>query len=129
MEAEIFVPFVFFAFLASIIIVPIMMKERTKRSAHELVGKAIERGQTVDPVLIQQLTENLATEGNRARRSLGNGVILLALAAGFAGAAYAADGFSHMDGGAFVPAIIAGAVGVAYLALAIIDYSTKKRAA
>ena len=128
MDAEIFVPFTFFAFLTSVIVIPIMLKERTKRSAHELVGKALERGQTVDPVLIQQLTENLATEGNRARKSLGNGIILLALAAGFAGAAYAADGFGHFDSGALVPAIILGSVGLAFLLLAIVDYASKKRA-
>ncbi|MGE3930257.1 MAG: hypothetical protein AB7G05_08845 [Hyphomonadaceae bacterium] len=128
MEPEIFVPFTFFAFLAAVIIIPIMLKERTKRSAHDLVGKAIERGQTVDPVLIQQLTENLATEGNRARKSLGNGVVLIALSVGFAGAAYAADGFGNFDTGALVPAIITGAVGVAFLLLAIIDYAGKKRA-
>lgn len=128
MDADIFVPFVFFSFLAAIIIVPIMMKERTKRSAHELVGKAIERGQTVDPSLIQQLTENLATEGNRARKSLGNGVVLMALAAGFAGAAYAADGLGHGDGGAFIPSIILASVGLAYLLLAVVDYAAKKRA-
>ena len=129
MDADIFVPFVFFAFLSAVIIVPIMLKERTKRSAHELVGKALERGQTVDPALIQQLTENLATEGNRARKSLGNGVVLVALAGGFAGAAYASDGFGHLDGGAMVPAIILGSIGLAYLLLAIVDYTMKKRAA
>ncbi len=34
MDAEVFVPFVFFGFLAAVILVPIWLKERTKQSAH-----------------------------------------------------------------------------------------------
>jgi hypothetical protein len=35
MDADIFVPFVFFAFLGAVILVPVLAKERTKRSAHD----------------------------------------------------------------------------------------------
>ena len=132
MDADIFVPFVFFGFLASIILVPVLAKERTKRSAHELVSRAMERGQALDPALVSQLTQNMLEEGNRARKSLGNAVVLLALAGGFLGAGFVIEGYDH-DGdvvrGMAVPAIILGSVGLAYLALAIIDYSTKKKAA
>ena len=132
MEAEIFVPFVFFAFLAAVILVPVLAKERTKRSAHELVSRAMERGQSLDPALVSQLTQNMLEEGNRARKSLGNAVVLLALAGGFLGAGFVIEGYDH-DGdvvrGMAVPAIILASVGLAYLALAIIDYSTKKKAA
>jgi hypothetical protein len=62
MEAEIFVPFVFFGFLAAIILVPTLVKERTKRSAHELISQAMARGQTLEPALVQQLTENMLEE-------------------------------------------------------------------
>lgn len=130
MGPEILVPFIFFAFLTSIIIVPVMLKERTKRSAHKLIGEAISRGQNLDPALVADLTQNMLDEGNRARKSLGNGVILLALAGGITGAAYAADGFgSHWDSGMFAPAIILGSVGLAFLILSIFDYATKRRAA
>ena len=67
MDAEIFVPFVFFGFLGAIILVPQLAKERTKRSAHDLVSQALARGQNLDPGLVQQLTQNLLDEGNRAR--------------------------------------------------------------
>lgn len=126
MEAEIFVPFVFFAFLAAIIIVPIMSKERTKRSAHELVSQALARGQTLEPDLIEKLSTDLQVEGDRARRSLGKGIILTMLAVGLMGAAYFGDGW---DEGAMVPATIVGALGVAFLLLALVDYISKKRAA
>lgn len=132
MDADIFVPFVFFGFLAAIILVPTLAKERTKRSAHELVSRAMERGQSLDPTLVSQLTQNMLEEGNRARKSLGNAVVLLALAGGFMGAGFVIEGYEH-DGdvvrGMAVPAIILASVGLAYLALAIIDYSTKKKTA
>lgn len=132
MEAEIFVPFVFFGFLAAIILVPILAKERTKRSAHELVSQALARGQSLDPALVQQLTQNMLEEGNRARKSLGNAVVLLALAGGFVGAGYVMNGLDH-DGEALyammIPAVILASVGAAFLLLSIIDYAGKRRAA
>jgi hypothetical protein len=130
MDAEIFVPFTFFAFLAAIILGPVIIKERTKRSAHELVSHALERGQTLDPTLVAQLTQNMLDEGNRARKSLGNGVILLALAGGFAGAGFMIQGIDGDSDGIYgmgIPAVILGAVGAAYILLAIFDYATKKR--
>jgi len=130
MEADIFVPFVFFSFLAAIIIVPIMAKERTKRSAHDLIAQAMSRGQQLEPSLIAKLSDTMIQEGNRARANFGKGVILLALGGGVTGAAIASDGFHHgVDGGTFAPLIILGAVGIAFLALAMFDYATKKREA
>ena len=132
MHPEIFVPFIFFTFLGAIILVPTLVKERTKRSAHELISQALARGQTLDPALVSQLTQNMLEEGNRARKTLGNGVILLALAGGFLGAGYM---ISRIDGdhegffGMGVPAVILASVGAAYLLLAIFDYATKKRTA
>jgi hypothetical protein len=89
------------------------------------------RGQPLEPSLVSQLTQNMLEEGDRARKSLGSGVILLALAAGFLGAGYVIDGFGHDDDvirGMAVPAVILGAVGLAFILLAVIDYATKKRA-
>jgi hypothetical protein len=71
-------------------------------------------------------------EGNRARRSLGNGVVLLALAGGFMGAGFmiqGIDGDTDALYGMGIPAVILAAVGAAYLLLAIFDYATKKRTA
>lgn len=133
MEADVFVPFVFFAFLAAIILVPVLAKERTKRSAHDLISQAMARGQPLEPSLVSQLTQNMLDEGNRARKSLGSGVILLALAGGFVAAGFLIDGGYDRDGdvirGMAVPAVILGTVGVAFLLLAIIDYASKKRSA
>lgn len=128
MDTEIFVPFIFFGFLAAIILVPVLAKERTKRSAHDLISQAMARGQQLEPELVSQLTQNMLDEGNRARKSLGNGVILLALAAGFVAAGFVASG---MDADAFhgfmVPAVFVGTIGLAFLLLAAVDYMTKRR--
>ena len=128
MDADVFVPFVFFGFLAAVILVPVLAKERTKRSAHDLVSQALARGQQLDPTLVSQLTQNMLDEGNRARKTLGNGVILLALAGGFVAASYVANGFDTDAGhGMLIPAVIMGAVGAAFLLLGIFDYATKRR--
>ena len=126
MGPEIIIPLKFFTFLGAIILVPIMSKERTKRSAHELVAKAIDRGQTLDPELVSRLTQNMLQEGDRARKSLGNAVVLLALAGAFAGIALVTNGVDLHDG-ALVPAVLLGALGIAFALLAIIDFASKDR--
>ena len=130
MDEGIFVVFTFFGFLAAIILVPTLARERTKRSAHDLVSQAMARGQQIDPSLVQQLTQNLLDEGNRARKTLGNAVVLLALAGGFIAAGYVMDGFDpggDARHGMWIPAVILGSVGTAFLLLSIIDYATKRR--
>lgn len=128
MGPEILIPLTFFGFLAAVILVPVLAKERTRRSAHELVSQAMARGQTLDPATIVKISEDMMQEGNRARKSLGNGVILLALAGGFIGSGYVIDGWDpEAHRGLLVPAVIMGAVGAAFLLLAIFDYATKKR--
>ena len=124
MGPELLVPLSFFALIAAVVLAPILFKERTKRSAHQLLSQAMAAGQTIDPELIRSLTEGLAVQRNQARKSLGNGVILLALAAGFVAAFYfTGDGDRDM----LIPAIIMGTLGLAFLLLAIVDYATKKR--
>jgi len=130
MGADIFVPFVFFAFLGAVILVPIWLRERTKQSAHNLLSQAMEKGQTLDPALLRQLTEGSKPQQERPRRTLGSGVVLLALAGGFVGASYLSGGFDptgHAFNGMLTAAVILGALGAAFLLLAIVDYATKKK--
>ncbi|MEZ5996423.1 MAG: DUF6249 domain-containing protein [Hyphomonadaceae bacterium] len=131
MDAEIVVPFVFFAFLAAIILGPIWLRERTKQSAHQLISQALEKGQALDPALMRTLTDGAQRQPqDKARRSLGSGIVLLALAGGFVGAGYAigeTSGSSEAFHGMLVPAAILGALGVAFVLLAIVDYATKKK--
>ena len=53
MDADVFVPFLFFGFLAAIILVPIYLRERTRQSAHHLIAQALEKGQPLDPALMR----------------------------------------------------------------------------
>lgn len=130
MGADVFVPFVFFGFLGAIILVPIWLKERTKQSAHNLISQALEKGQPLDPQLMRELTDTQRQQPDKARRSLGSGVVLLALAAGFVGASYLSGDFDpsgSASGGMLTAATILGALGAAFVLLAIVDYATKKK--
>ncbi len=135
MDASDFVPIVFFAFLAAIILVPIWLRERTKQSAHNLISQALEKGQPLDPALMRELTQATAAgaKGNapdRARRSLGSGVVLLALAGGFVAAGFAIGGMPGAGdalNGMMVPAAILGALGLGFIVLAVVDYSAQKK--
>lgn len=135
MDTEIFVPFIFFSFLAAIILVPVMAKERTKRSAHQLISQAIARGQELDPATIARMTDEMLENGGggRARRTFGNAVVLLALAGGFVGAGFVLNNLNHNDGEVLwamsVPAVIVGSVGAAFLLLSIVDFAAKRRSA
>jgi hypothetical protein len=129
MDGGILFMLVFFGFLAAVILVPIWLRERTKRSAHALISQALEKGQTLDPALMRELTDQ-KPQKDRARSTLGSAVVLLALAAGFVGAGFAVEMISGAEealGGMLIPAAILGALGFAFLLLAIIDYSTKKK--
>jgi hypothetical protein len=131
MDDGVYAMFVFFGFLGAVIIVPIWLKERTRQSAHKLISQALEKGQTLDPTLMRQLTEGARQEsGDKARKTLGSGIVLLALAGGFTAAAFVMDGFEPSGAahnGMLIPAVILGALGTAFVLLAILDYMTKKK--
>ncbi len=130
MDADFLIPFVFFGFLAAIILVPIYLRERTRQSAHHLIAQALEKGQTLDPVLMRTLTEGQKKPQDKARSSLGSGIVLLSLAGGFAAAGYFVGNISGADeafSGMMIPAVILGALGIAFILLAIVDYAMKKK--
>ncbi|MBI1250348.1 MAG: hypothetical protein GC189_02620 [Alphaproteobacteria bacterium] len=127
---DIFVPLSFFGFLTAVIVVPIWLRERTRQSAHKLISQAIERGQALDPETIERLTTD-PTRGrqhDRPRRTLGTGVILMALALALSGSAFFTGDFDptgHSFGGQMTGAAILAALGLAFLILAVVDYRSK----
>jgi hypothetical protein len=123
MAPEVIVPTVFFLFLGAVILGPIWLRERTRQSGHKLVQQALERGQNVDPALVRELTGGKTPQAQpeRARKTLGNGVILLALAMGLGAGGY------FGDNDMYVPATILGALGAAFILLALVDYAEKKK--
>jgi hypothetical protein len=113
-----------------VILVPIWLKERTKQSAHQLIAQALDKGQPLDPALVRQLTEPAKKQQDKARSSLGSGIVLMGLALGFVGAGFAVQQISGAEealGGMLIPAAILGSLGFAFLLLAIVDYATKKK--
>ena len=131
-KMEVFIPITFFVFLGAIILVPTWLRERTKQSAHQLISQAIEKGQTLDPTVLERLTETPKRKDDRARNTLGSGVVLIALSMGFAAAAYFSGQFDPSGaahGGMMIPAVILGSLGLGFLALAIVDYATRSKKA
>lgn len=124
---EVLIPLVFFGFLAAVILVPIHLREKTRQSAHQVLSQALERGQPVDPALLRELTDTnrKGPKPDQARRTLGSGVVLLALALGFVGANFASEG--DFTGGMMIAAMILGALAIAFLLLAAVDYMTKQK--
>jgi membrane associated rhomboid family serine protease len=126
--ADVIVPLVFFGFLGAVILVPIWLRERTRQSGHKVLQDALERGQTLDPALVNQLTGGTPAKApppDRARRTLGNGVVLLALAAGFVAATFMSGG--GWTDSMMMAAAILGALGAAFLLLALVDYASKQK--
>ncbi len=130
---EILVPLVFFGFLGSVILGPIYLKERTKQSAHKLISQALEKGQALDPKVMEDLMRSsppAPPPQDRARRTLGSAIIMLALAGGFAAAGALSGSFDPSGfafGGIMIPAVILGSLGAGFLILALVDFGTKKK--
>jgi hypothetical protein len=131
MDEGVFFFFVFFAFLAAIILIPIWLRERTRQSAHHLIAQALEKGQPIDPALMRSLTEGQNRKPqDKARSSLGSGIVLLGLAGGFIGGGFAVREISGAEEALFgmlIPAAILGALGGAFILLALVDYATKRK--
>ena len=125
MGVETFVPFVFFGFLAAVILVPIWLRERTKQSVHHLISQALEKGQPLDPAIMRDLTQGSVRQQqvDRPRRTLGSAILMLALGGAFGGIAF----IDPDQDWARIPGIILGALGLAFLLLAIVDYTSKKK--
>jgi hypothetical protein len=118
--------FAIFGSIAAMIIVPFWLKERTKQSAHRVISEAVARGQPLDPAIMDQLTQAVGTKQQQSspRRTLGNGLVLLALGIAFGVADWFKNG--SFSGGLEWPAMILGALGLAFTILAIVDYITQK---
>lgn len=117
-----------FGLPALVIVFWIRERERTKQSAHKLLSEAMARGQTVDPAVLTQLSQTIDRPADRPRKTLGSAVVMLALAGGFAGAAFFTSDYDpEAHSGMMTVAVILGALGAAFLILALVDYANKKK--
>lgn len=131
MEESIFVPFIFFTFLAAVIIVPIALTHRGRIAKLDLIRHAIDKGQPIDPAALEALyaSDRNPARADQARRSLGSGVILTMLALGLGIVGVLSGDFDPGEGslGAAVgAAVIVGFLGVGFLILAAFDYGAKR---
>ena len=126
MADDILVPLIFFVFLGSVIIIPIYLAHKGRIARMDLMRQALDKGQTLDPKLLEQLyeTERAKPRQDQPRRTLGSGVVLTFLAIGLGAAGWMTEGFSA-DNGLFVAAVIVGCLGLAFIILAIVDYAAK----
>jgi uncharacterized membrane protein YcjF (UPF0283 family) len=128
MSGEILIPMIIFLFLGSVVIVPIYLAHKGRIARMDLMRQALDKGQTLDPKILEQLyeTERPKSRQDQPRRTLGSGVVLTFLAIGLGLAGWMTDGFSP-DNGMFVAAVIVGCLGLAFIILAIVDYSAKSK--
>ena len=61
-----------FGSIVAIVALPMYFRERTKQSAHKLVSEAISKGQTLDPALMERLTDSMGKRQSSPRRTLGS---------------------------------------------------------
>jgi hypothetical protein len=110
-----------------IFVIPAFLRERTKRAGFELVARALERGQTLDPDTILRITEE-KSRSDRRRSNFAVGVVLLALAVGALASAGIVASLEHdaQFQDFLVPATMLGVVGLAFLILAATDKPEQK---
>ncbi|MGE0044125.1 MAG: hypothetical protein AB7J28_12775 [Hyphomonadaceae bacterium] len=128
---EALVILIIFGSILGMIVIPMWLRERTKQSAHRIIADAIARGEKLDADMLSRLTEPpRPAQPDRARRSLGSAVIMIALAGALAASSFFTGDFDptgHAWGGQMTAAVILGALGLAFLVLALVDYNSKPR--
>ncbi len=81
---EFFVPMFAFVFLGSVIIVPLWFNHRHRVAGLKLLEKSMERGETLDPALLDRFGRPVLSARERARRWLNLTILSCSLAAGLA---------------------------------------------
>jgi len=116
---EVFIPIMFFAMIAAIVIVPTWLKSKERQEMQATLRASIDKGQALPPEVIDALTRQTVKPPATAGRDLRTGVILLALSLGIA-AAFSYLGYVVEDDvpyGFAAFAAIPGAIGLAFIIL------------
>lgn len=114
---EIWIPISFFAMIVAVVALPAYFRTKERMRLHDTLRAAYERGQPVDPALIQAIQRG---EKIRAtpERDLRVGVILIAIALAMITLGAAIGRFEHAEGIWVMSAMAAfpGFIGLAFLA-------------
>jgi hypothetical protein len=123
---------IIFGSIASLFVVPRLLKSRERYQTQQTIRAAIDKGQPLPPEVLDAMTRDVRPVAT-ARHDIRVGIIWLAVAGGIAGAGYFADnefsqhtGFDHvhvagMLSGASIPAVIG-------LAFIVLSFFNKNRA-
>ena len=121
---DILVPLGFFAFLAAIIIVPVIMRSRDRALLHETLRIAYDKGQPVAPEMIEMLQRDVRERSGRLARSSADrdlrwAVILIGLALGLVAMSFALGMTEGPEAlyGTLAGATIPGFIGLGFLVL------------
>jgi hypothetical protein len=123
MDAELLIPISFFAMIAALAIVPQWLKSKERQRVQETLRAAYERGQPVDPAVIEAMTSDVKANTTPAPfRDVRRGVIFLAVALAFTIVGFVHGYFEGYDEGAWAwyVAVFPGLVGLAYLILGLL---------
>jgi hypothetical protein len=123
--SHVIVPFVFFSFLAAVIIVPRYFKSRERQQMQQTIRAAIERGQPLPPEMIDAMTRDVRPAPS-AGRDLRIGVVWLAIAGGLIGFGAAMSYFAEEAAYPFLGmAAVPAAIGLAFVVLSIFNRGKK----
>lgn len=122
-DGGILVPIALFAMIAAIVVVPQWLKSKERQKLQDTLRVAYEKGQAVDPAIIQAMTSEVKTTTTPAPyRDIRRGVIFLAVALAFTIIGFVHGYFEGYDEGAWAwyVAVFPGLVGLAYLVLGLL---------
>lgn len=128
MDGELLIPITLFVMIGAIVIVPQYLKSKERQKLQDTLRVAYERGQPVDPAIIQAMTAEVKTTSTPAPfRDVRRGVIFLAIALAFTIIGFVHGYFEGYDESQplWFIAVFPGLVGLAYLILGLI---ARKRA-
>jgi len=114
---EIWIPISFFAMIVAVVALPAYFRTRERMRLHDTLRAAYERGQPVDPALIQAIQRGEKVRAT-PERDLRVGVILIAVALAMITLGATISRFEHDEGIWVMGAMAAfpGFIGVAFLA-------------
>ncbi|MBI1406093.1 MAG: hypothetical protein GC145_08210 [Caulobacter sp.] len=118
---EVWIPIVFFAMIAAIVIVPSYLKSQERREMQATLRSAIDKGQPVPQEMIEAMTKPVKSQPT-ALNDIRTGVIWVAIGAGlglfgFMVSYESADAYYPLIGIAGIPVII----GLAYIVLSFFN--------